>query len=177
MRYEWQALPSPCRTDTDRKFGTLLLLGLSRFVHSPQTSSRICANKECGRRALTRGSMEHRCGTRYRVDVEVYIHTCQGAVASIGRLIEVSVSGGFVKTDLPAHAIALVSLRPRLPGLNRAVPNIQGYVVRRAATGVGIEWLEFAPKLIQFLTQHSATSKTHAECPRLPGIGEERRRT
>jgi hypothetical protein len=90
--------------------------------------------------------------------VEVYIHTCQGAVASVGRLIEVSVSGGFVKTELPAHAIALVSLRPRLPGINRAVPHIQGYVVRRAATGVGIEWLEFAPKLVQFLRQHSAIS-------------------
>lgn len=106
--------------------------------------------------------MEHRCGTRYRVDVEVYVHTCQGAVASIGRLTEVSVSGGFVKTHLPAHAIALVTLRTRLPGLNRAVPNIQGYVVRRAATGVGIEWLEFAPELVQFLTQHPAISTTEA---------------
>jgi hypothetical protein len=140
----------------------LPLLGLSRAVHSTHSSSRLCANNECGRRALTRGFMEHRCGTRYRVDVEVYVHTCQGAVASIGRLTEISVSGGFVKTHLPAHAIALVSLRTRLPGLNRAVPNIQGYVVRRAATGVGIEWLEFAPELVQYLTQHPTICTTEA---------------
>ncbi len=152
---------SPRRTNTDRKFGTCPLLGLSRVVHSPYTSSRICANKGCGRCALTRGSMEHRCGTRYRVDVEVYVHTCQGAVASIGRLTEVSVSGGFVKTHAPAQTIALVSLRTRLPSLNRAVPNIQGYVVRRTAIGVGIEWLEFAPELVQFLTQRSAASTTN----------------
>jgi hypothetical protein len=94
------------------------------------------------------------------VDVEVYVHTGQGAVASIGRLTEVSISGGFVKTHLPARTIALVSLRTRLPGLNRAVPNIQGYVVRRTDTGVGIEWLEFAPELVQFLTQRSTTSAT-----------------
>lgn len=106
--------------------------------------------------------MEHRCGTRYRVDIEVYVHACEGAVASIGRLTEVSVSGGFVKTHLPAHTIALVSLRTRFPGLNRAVPNIQGYVVRREATGVGIEWLEFAPKLVQYLTQHPTLSTSEA---------------
>jgi hypothetical protein len=44
--------------------------------------------------------MEHRYGTRYRVNLDVYVDTCQGAVASIGRLTEVSVSGGFVKTHL-----------------------------------------------------------------------------
>jgi hypothetical protein len=104
--------------------------------------------------------MEHRWGTRYKVDVEVYIHTCQGAVATIGRLTEVSVSGGFVTTHLPAHTIALVSLPTRLAGLNRAIRNIEGYVVRRAATGVGIEWLEFAPELVQFLTQRGPDSKT-----------------
>ena len=104
--------------------------------------------------------MEHRYGTRYRVDVEVYVHTGQGAVASIGRLTEVSVSGGFVKTHLPAHVITLISLRTRVPGINRAIPNIQGYVVRRAATGVGIEWLEFAPELVQLLTQHSPVATT-----------------
>jgi hypothetical protein len=104
--------------------------------------------------------MEHRCGTRYQVDVEVNIRTCQGAVASIGRLTDISISGGFVNTHLPAHAIVLVSLRTRLPSLSRAIPNIQGYVVRRVATGVGIEWLEFAPELVQVLTQHLPVSST-----------------
>jgi hypothetical protein len=102
--------------------------------------------------------MEHRYGMRYRVNLEVYVDTCQGTVALIGRLTEVSVSGGFVKTHLPGQAIALVSLRTRLPRHNQAVPNIQGYVVRRAATGVGIEWLEFAPELVRYLTQYPAIS-------------------
>jgi hypothetical protein len=104
--------------------------------------------------------MEHRWGKRYKVDVEVYVHTCQGAVATTGRLTEVSVSGGFVSTDVPAHTIALVSLPARLTGLNRAIHNIEGYVVRRTATGVAIEWLEFAPELVQFLTQHLPVAET-----------------
>ena len=104
--------------------------------------------------------MEHRWGTRYRVDVQVYVHTCQGAVATIGRLTEVSVSGGFVNTQLPTHTIALVSVPTRLAGLSRPIRNIKGYVVRRAATGVGVEWLEFAPELVQILTQRLPDSKT-----------------
>jgi hypothetical protein len=110
--------------------------------------------------------MEHRCGTRYRVDIEVYLHTSQGAVASIGRLTDVSVSGGFVKTHLPARTIALVSLRTRLPGLHRDIPSIQGYVVRSEAAGVGIEWFELAPELVRFLTQHSKIAPAD---PRLRG--------
>lgn len=44
--------------------------------------------------------------------------------------------------------------------LTRAIPDVQGYVVRRAATGVGIEWLEFAPELVQFLAQYLTVSST-----------------
>jgi hypothetical protein len=99
--------------------------------------------------------MEHRCGMRHQVDVEVHVRACQGAVASAGRLTEVSISGGFVKTPLPVHASALVSLRSQAPGVH-----IEGYVVRREAAGVAIEWLEFAPELVQFLTQSTPRSRS-----------------
>lgn len=97
--------------------------------------------------------MEHRCGMRQQVDVEVYIRACQGVVASVGRLTEISISGGFVRTQLPVHTSALVSISLHLPVLPRSVSHIEGYVVRRVEGGMAIEWLEFAPDLVQFLTQ------------------------
>jgi hypothetical protein len=97
--------------------------------------------------------MEHRCGTRYAVNLKVYAHSLGGAVSSIGRLTEVSVSGGFVRTSLPLHPLTYISLHVRLAELRQQHFVIAGQVVRRSPSGLAIEWSDYALALIRFLTQ------------------------
>jgi hypothetical protein len=111
--------------------------------------------------------MEHRCGTRYKVDVELYARMCGGVVSSVGRLCEVSVSGGFVRTVLQVPPLGRVSLHLFIPA---QMHNgffvgffIEGHVIRSTADGLGVEWSEDASELVRFLTQRGqATSATLA---------------
>jgi len=93
--------------------------------------------------------MEHRCGSRYKVDVELYLRTLGGAVCSTGRLCEVSASGGFVRTALPVPPLAYITLQL----ISDSSLYFEGHVIHRAPDGIGIEWSEYAPGMIQFLTQ------------------------
>jgi hypothetical protein len=97
--------------------------------------------------------MEHRCGTRYAVNLKVYAHSLGGAVSSIGRLTEVSVTGGFVRTSLPLRPLTYVSLHVRLAELRQQHFVISGQVVRRSPSGLAIEWSDYAVALIRFLTE------------------------
>jgi len=103
--------------------------------------------------------MEHRCGSRYKVDVELYLRTCGGAVCSTGRLSEVSVSGGFVRTALPVPPLAYITLQLT----SDTSLYFEGHVIRRAPDGIGIEWSEYAPGMIQFLTQPRREARLRPE--------------
>ena len=97
--------------------------------------------------------MEHRCGIRYKVDVELYARMCGGVVSSVGRLCEVSVSGGFVRTVLQVPALGRVSLHLFIPAQKQNGFFIEGHVIRCTADGLGVEWNEDAAELVRFLTQ------------------------
>ena len=95
--------------------------------------------------------MEHRCGKRYPVDVGVYARSLRGALSSVGNLCEISISGGFVRTALPIQMLAYISVELLIDGR----PAIEGQVVRRTCSGIGIEWNEYAPWLVQLLTERT----------------------
>ena len=95
--------------------------------------------------------MEHRYGMRYPIDVGVYARSLHGAVASVGQLSDISVSGGFVRTTLPIRRLAYISLEILVAGR----PSIDGQIVRRTPAGVGIEWSEYAPWLVQLLADRT----------------------
>jgi|SRR6185312_13704206 len=95
--------------------------------------------------------MEHRYGMRYPVDVGVYARSLHGAVASVGHLCEISISGGLVRTTLPIRPLAYISLEILVSGR----PSIEGQVVRRTAEGIGVEWNEYAPWLVQLLADRT----------------------
>ncbi len=110
--------------------------------------------------------MEHRCGTRYRVDIAVYVRTRNGAVSSPGRLSEASVSGGFVRTVLPALPLSYISIQllsDEHPP--HEVLLIEGQVVRRTGEGIGIEWSEYAPRLIGYLAELAAHHRESTPAP------------
>jgi len=98
--------------------------------------------------------MEHRCGTRYKVDLPVYARAHAGVVSSVGRLRDVSLSGGFLETALPAQPLAHISLR-LMDAEGQLGPRLEGQVVRRASNGLGIEWSEYATELIQAVNRNS----------------------
>jgi hypothetical protein len=94
--------------------------------------------------------MEHRCGTRHEVDIEVYARSHGGVVSSAGWLRNLSASGGFLVTTLPIDPPAHISLRVVDAG-GRFPSRLEGHVVRRTAEGLGIEWAEYAPELVSQL--------------------------
>jgi hypothetical protein len=95
-------------------------------------------------------NMEHRCGSRYLVDVPVVVRSHGSSVSVIGWLADVSISGGLVHTITVPPLLSSVKLE-FLDGDEMGTP-IHGHVARRTAQSVGIEWFEFAPELVRRLT-------------------------
>ena len=89
--------------------------------------------------------MDHRWGQRVAVDLAVQL-LCHPRTIAVGRLMNVSVSGAFVRTGFVPALLAPVRILGFLSeteGTRRAA--IEGYVVRRERDGFGIEWFELAP--------------------------------
>jgi hypothetical protein len=96
--------------------------------------------------------MEHRYGTRYKIDVDLYARMYGGVVSSVGKLREVSVSGGFVRTVLQVRPLARVSLQLFIPVQRHRGFFVEGHVVRSTVDGFGVEWSEYASELVRVLT-------------------------
>jgi hypothetical protein len=89
--------------------------------------------------------MDHRWGQRVAVDLAVQL-LCHPRTIAVGRLMNVSVSGAYVRTGLIPALLAPVRILGFLSeteGMRREA--IEGYVVRREREGFGIEWFELAP--------------------------------
>ncbi|MEJ0039136.1 MAG: hypothetical protein WDO68_24285 [Gammaproteobacteria bacterium] len=89
--------------------------------------------------------MDHRWGQRVGVDLAVQL-LCHPRTVAVGRLMDVSVSGAYVRTGLVPALLAPVRILGFLSeheGMRREA--IEGYVVRRERGGFGIEWFELAP--------------------------------
>jgi hypothetical protein len=88
--------------------------------------------------------MEHDRGNRRSTDVMVRFFTRPDTVG-MGRVINVSATGAFMETQFLLPLLSLLYLRPidLLPADNIS-GRIAATVVRCTATGVGLEWYEFA---------------------------------
>jgi hypothetical protein len=95
--------------------------------------------------------MEHRWGHRREVSRTVHIGTRSGLVAR-GRIANVSISGAYVVSRYPVSLFSYVQLQftAMLHG-KRTTAAIEGQVVRKDASGFGIEWSEFAPEPVRTL--------------------------
>jgi hypothetical protein len=95
-------------------------------------------------------SMEHRYGDRRAANLPVRLLLPPREVV-LGRVRDISLSGAFVQTyrELPAMTRVLVELRTPAGSGQVTRQRIAGFVVRNGATGVGIEWAEFAPGMVR----------------------------
>ncbi len=100
--------------------------------------------------------MEHRWGRRSAASVGVTLHSGAGSAVR-GRLINVSLSGALVLTDvrLPAFTQLIVELESPRPS-DIPVETISAFVVREASRGVALEWTEFSPPAIAALLRRPA---------------------
>lgn len=87
--------------------------------------------------------MKHR-GQRRRTNVTVRFFT-RPATVGVGSVINVSPTGAFMQTRNVLRLLSIIYLEPTDPPLaDGVVGRIAATVVRSDATGVGLEWCEFA---------------------------------
>jgi hypothetical protein len=105
--------------------------------------------------------MEHRWGQRVPVDFPIRVMAHRFSVRE-GRLADLSVSGARVKADFEARVLSRIQIAidsPLWP--KHDSPVIEAYVARRYKHEFGIEWCEFAPRVISDLLRAIAT-RPHA---------------
>jgi len=85
--------------------------------------------------------MEHRWGIRRPIDFAVRFVMMPETVGT-GRIINISATGAFMRTQLPLRLLSLLYLQP-MESAEGENEHSRATVVRRDATGVGLEWCEF----------------------------------
>jgi hypothetical protein len=86
--------------------------------------------------------MEHRCGDRISTDIPVRLVALPGTIGP-GRIVNVSMTGAYVETQLKLPLLSLVALEPvKRTHRDGAVARLEAYVVRLDEAGIGIEWGE-----------------------------------
>ena len=102
--------------------------------------------------------MEHRLGARIAINIPIRWQTKNHSWMSIGRLTNVSLSGGFI-ADFDLRLLSRIQVTFQLPAQPVAT-TISAYVSRRCAEGSGIEWCEWAPSAIMRLVRPLLTLYT-----------------
>ena len=94
--------------------------------------------------------MEHRCGNRRTATAQVLIKRPDG-ISATAQLCNISASGAFLQTHLPAplHAIVAVGFSGKV--LPERAPRqwISAHIVRQSDDGVAVEWTEFSPEVVR----------------------------
>ena len=102
--------------------------------------------------------MEHRWGERLKVELPVRIWTAYGVVGS-GRVLDLSVSGAFIATELPVALLSPLNVIFQRPRSQLSSPSATyvAHVARKTARGIGIEWFDFASEDVIALTDRGRT--------------------
>ncbi len=78
-----------------------------------------------------------------------------------GKLLNLSVSGAFLKVDFPIRPLSRIQVVIEQPPRAKCdARSIAAYVTRRYKDGVGIEWCEFAPPEVSKLL-HAVAMRPH----------------
>jgi hypothetical protein len=87
--------------------------------------------------------MEHRWGHRREINRFVQLKLRNG-LQGFGRIRDVSVSGAWITTQLPATLLSCVQVGfTAMRRGRKTVARVEGLIVRIANQGFGIEWCEF----------------------------------
>jgi hypothetical protein len=107
--------------------------------------------------------MEHRWGNRHEVSKPVRLGTKMSAAAE-GRICNASMSGAFVLSVLPVRLFSYIRVQfTVLLNGQWTTTAVEGQVVRKDATGFGIEWRELASEAVRALV--AAAPRSQREIP------------
>jgi hypothetical protein len=106
-------------------------------------------------------AMEHRWGTRIAVHIPVRVTAAHLSMASIGRITNLSLSGGFI-TGFGFRPLSRIHINFDHPLLQRPVLKLAAFVARVCDQGAGIVWCDFAPRPVAELL-FTITSPKDAE--------------
>lgn len=97
--------------------------------------------------------MEHRCGTRHRVEGELTLRAHGGSAITTARLVEASISGMFIAAPAAPFACnAVIDVEMTLPGdSSLRTYRWQAMVIRKTERGVGLMFDRLRPHAINWL--------------------------
>jgi hypothetical protein len=92
---------------------------------------------------VSAGRMEHRWGRRQPTDIAVFVVGKLLGTIAAGRVLNISLTGAYVETAAPlrVHALVYLETGSSASGVGSGRRNAAS-VVRRDASGVGLEWCE-----------------------------------
>jgi PilZ domain len=97
--------------------------------------------------------LEHRWGERVGVNIPVRVSA--PAIARAGGCVKnLSLSGAFMESDCELRLHALIKVRIDLPPPTSRTAVLEAHVSRKLNEGVGIEWCEFASKIVKDLLRN-----------------------
>jgi hypothetical protein len=104
--------------------------------------------------------MEHRWGHRYKIDRFVRLRMRDG-LRGLGQIRDVSISGAWIATGLPARLLSYVEIGFTVMQKGRSrMAHVEGLIVRIAHRGFGVEWQELAhPAVLAILMVHPHRSR------------------
>jgi hypothetical protein len=95
--------------------------------------------------------LEHRLGERHEVNFPVRVEAGTAVKGGTGYVRNLSLSGAFVTSDCDWRLNTLIEVSIRMPPSSTRVTIVRAIVSRKLKDGVGIEWYEFAPKVVKDL--------------------------
>jgi hypothetical protein len=84
-----------------------------------------------------------------------------GGITAQGHILNVSISGAFIRTPLPAPVLSVVQVAIVADNRSRVSATVTAQVVRKTAEGLGLEWCEHVPRIVDAL----ATTPTAGDSP------------
>jgi PilZ domain len=93
---------------------------------------------------------EHRWGERFPVNIPVRVSAATMTGVD-GCMKNLSLSGALMKSDYELRLHMLIEVRIELPPPAPHAAVLMAHVSRKLQEGVGIEWCEFAPRIVKDL--------------------------
>jgi hypothetical protein len=104
--------------------------------------------------------MEHRWGERVSVDIPILLrrHARRSAEA---RIANISQSGALIRTNLPLPLMGRVDIHVNGHALS-------SFVTRIESSGVGVEWCELSPKILEMALHRAGRELAALRQPDMP---------
>jgi hypothetical protein len=95
--------------------------------------------------------LEHRWGERHEVNFPVRVDAGTAEKGGKGCVRNLSLSGALLTSDCDWRLNTLIEVGITMPPPSTRIAIVRAIVSRKLKDGVGIEWYEFAPKVIEDL--------------------------